>query len=322
MSENSKINNDNGLSCLHCSVYNSKQQYQEIFDEVGIEIELAQLLAKYFQIVVKPDAEKSQLLCQECVNTLIRFFDIDELQREQDAANALKNAAKQQEDLPIAIKKVEKSAKKTRSTSLKAKSVTVAAKSLQMSVKLVKPSTVATSVVTTTAPKTEPDCPAIRITKARTVAPKRLSVKAKEVVKPNAKFKVKSRGSADQEQISALIRDILDDDEAPADDKFTEAAATVRQLEKQTGKKQRQLETEETEPLEEEDNNEELEFLLEQDGKSTYTKCSERFRGLEHQQAGAVNRVFTVYIETSIFLPTTYFFLQITPPTWKCVISK
>ncbi|XP_002004967.2 zinc finger protein 888 [Drosophila mojavensis] len=257
MSENPKVNNENGPSCLHCSVHSSKQKYQEIFDEVGIEIELADLLAKYFQIVVKPDAHKSQLLCQECVNTLIRFFDIDELQRQQDAANAAKKAAKSLDDLPSTAKKVEKSAKKATPTSPKTKSVASPVKNLP------KPETVVTTAVATTAAKAS--------NKALTVLPKRLPDKAKEVVTRNATAKAKSHGAADQEQISALIRDILDDEEPPADDKFADAAASVRQLEKQTDKKQIQQETVEEQlgQLEEEDNNDELEFLLEQDDNSS-----------------------------------------------------
>lgn len=289
MSENSNKSNENGPSCLHCSAYNSKQQYQEIFDEVGIEIELADLLAKYFQIVVKPDPQKSQLLCQECVNTLIRFFDIDELQREQDAANAgKKNAVKQQElvivspPVPaVAAKKDAKLAKKQSPPPPPPKAAPTAAKSTPVTVKLLAtyvksekpPSAEATDAPP---PKAAAGAPAIRIARVRTVTPKRLPVKIKEAVKAVAKsHSSREAGSADQEQISALIRDILEDEEAPGDDKFVEAAATVRQLEKQSGTNKRQLKVvvqqerveEECQTLNEQENNEELEFLLEPDGK-------------------------------------------------------
>ncbi|XP_017053967.1 zinc finger protein 585A [Drosophila ficusphila] len=79
MSENAQNN-----SCLHCSVFNTKYQYQEIFDEFGIELGLQSLLAKHFNIDVSPDPQKQQLLCEVCVNNLIRLFDIDELERERD----------------------------------------------------------------------------------------------------------------------------------------------------------------------------------------------------------------------------------------------
>ncbi|EDW61704.1 zinc finger protein 224 [Drosophila virilis] len=292
MSENSNTNNENGPSCLHCSAYNSKQQYQEIFDEVGIEIELADLLAKYFQIVIKPDPQKSQLLCQECVNTLIRFFDIDELQREQDAANAAKkNAVKQQELVivsplvpAVAAKKDVKPAKKqstpppppSKAAPTAAKSTPVTVKRLASSVKSEKPSSA--EATDAPPPKAAAAAPTIRITRARTVTPKRLPVKVKEAVKAAAKsHNSREAGPADQEQISALIRDILDDEEAPGDDKFAGAVATVRQLEKQSGTNKRQVKVvvqqehveEECQNLNEQENNEELEFLLEPDDGSS-----------------------------------------------------
>lgn len=289
MSENSKVNNENGPICLHCGVHSSKHQYQEIFDEVGVEIELANLLAKYFQVVVKPDAHKPQLLCEECVKTLIRFFDIDELQRQQDAANAAKRAAKKAakppEDLPSTVKKVEISAKNVTPTSLpKAKSVASPVKNLP------KPETVAATGVATSAAKKS----------ILTVLPKRLPDKDKEVVKRNVKATVKTHGAADQEQISALIRDILDDEEPPTDDKFAEAAATVRQLDKQTSKNQGQQEAVAKQlGQEEEDNNDELEFLLEQDGESW--NCSGRLLG--------VNLDFSLFFSLYIYSRVSIIFL-------------
>ncbi|XP_068145727.1 zinc finger protein 93 [Drosophila tropicalis] len=71
--------------CLHCTVVNPKLKYLEIFKGLGAEIGLQQLLANHFQFEVTEDSKKSQLLCEECVNSLIRFFDIDELERQQNA---------------------------------------------------------------------------------------------------------------------------------------------------------------------------------------------------------------------------------------------
>jgi len=62
MSENAKNN-----SCLHCSVFSTKYQYQEIFDEFGIELGLQSLLAKHFQFDVFPDPGYWLLYCYQCL---------------------------------------------------------------------------------------------------------------------------------------------------------------------------------------------------------------------------------------------------------------
>lgn len=268
MSENSKINSETGPSCLHCRVINSKQPYQEIFDDVGIEIELADLLAKYFQIIVKPDAQKSQLLCQECVKTLIRLFDIDELQREQDAATKKRTQIVPDPApvaTPVARKETKSAGKKQTPPASKAigesKTVSVASK------KLAPASELSTAKSSPSAATPTPAI-SIRITRAKTQAttPKRAQTtpktKTQSVTSPGKGRKPKE---GDQEQISALIRDILDDAESPHDDKFAEAAATVRQLEKQAGEEQQHqqaleelVEEQEQEP----ENGDELEFLV------------------------------------------------------------
>lgn len=275
MSENLKINSGTGPSCLHCRVHNSKQPYQEIFDEVGVEIELADLLAKYFQIHVKPDPQKPQLLCQECVKTLIRFFDIDELQREQDAASKKGTrivAAPVSVATPVAKKeaKVVKQTPPAPKTIVESKTLPLASKKLIAPADL-HPAKSGSNVTPTQAIS-------IRITKAKSQAttPKRLQITPKGKVSEAAAGKGRKAREGDQEQISALIRDILDDEESPPDDKFAEAAATVRQLETQAVEEQEQEQEQEQEAIveklheeqqQEPENDEELEFLVEQDGE-------------------------------------------------------
>ncbi|KAH8394729.1 hypothetical protein KR222_002829, partial [Zaprionus bogoriensis] len=249
MSENSKINSETGPSCLHCRVHNSKQAYQEIFDEVGIEIELSHLLAKYFQLHVKPNAQRRQLLCQECVNTLIRFFDIDELQREQDAA-AAKSAVKPLPASPAAAKRDAKAARKqTPPAAAKAPS-TVASKKLPQ----------AGNVPAKPAPASVPAAAAVRLTRGKSLAtpPKRMQITPKVKGEQGRKSK-----EGEQEQISALIRDILNEEDAPPDEKFAEAAATVRQLEEQEEAGAEHGEQQQQQQQQEQENPDELEFLVE-----------------------------------------------------------
>lgn len=280
MSENLKINSETGPSCLHCRVHNSKQPYQEIFDEVGVEIELADLLAKYFQINVKPDPQKPQLLCQECVKTLIRFFDIDELQREQDAAT--KKASQAMADpasvaTPVAKKEAKTPVKKQTPPGTK---TIVEPKTLPVvSKKLLPP---ADLQPTKSGPGVTPtQAISIRITRAKSQAttPKRLQITPKGKAGETAAGKGRKPREGEQEQISALIRDILDDEESPHDEKFAEAAATVRQLETQAGEEQDPEQQQEAvaeelheQQQQEPENGDELEFLVEQDGKFIFGK--------------------------------------------------
>ncbi|XP_034479406.1 zinc finger protein 616 isoform X2 [Drosophila innubila] len=266
MSENLKTNNESEPSCLHCRVHNSKQPFQEIFDELGIEIELPELLAKYFQINIKPDPQKQQLLCEECVKTLIRFFDIDELQREQDAAakDKSKKQIKNETTPSAAIKKGTKLIKKQTPPAIK---VNNEPKKLTTSVKLPTPAAAAPAARVATA--AEPV--SIRITRAKavTVTPKRNLSKPKTEGKRHS---AKEAGTGEQEQISELLRDILDDEKTPPDDKcnvaVTKGAADEKQLQQVAVQEEEQEDQEEQQDKQRE-NAEELEFLLEpEDGSS------------------------------------------------------
>ncbi|EDV36076.1 uncharacterized protein Dana_GF12783 [Drosophila ananassae] len=95
--------NQNKQSCLHCRVFNPKFKYQEIFDEFGTELGLQSLLAKHFDFNVTPNSNEQQLLCEVCVNSLIRLFDIDELQREQDAAKDKTKEPAPEQKVSVAI---------------------------------------------------------------------------------------------------------------------------------------------------------------------------------------------------------------------------
>lgn len=267
MSENSKINSETGPSCLHCRVINSKQPYQEIFDDVGIEIELADLLAKYFQIIVKPDAQKSQLLCQECVKTLIRLFDIDELQREQDAATK-KRTQIVPDPVPVATPVAKKETKSAgRKQTPPASKAIVESKTVPVASKKLAPASELSSTAKSS-PATPSPAISIRITRAKTQAttPKRAQTAPKtKTQSETSPGKGRKPKEGDQEQISALIRDILDDVESPHDEKFAEAAATVRQLEKDAGEEQQQQQSLEELVEEQEqvpENGDELEFLV------------------------------------------------------------
>ncbi|KAL7737664.1 hypothetical protein ACLKA6_006068 [Drosophila palustris] len=281
MSENLKSNNKAEPSCLHCRVHNSKQPFQEIFDEVGIEIELPDLLAKYFQINVKPDPKKQQLLCEECVKTLIRFFDIDELQREQDAAKDKNKKQTKNEKTPsAAVTRETRPSKKQTPPTNKTKSEP---KKLPTSVKLTTPEAAPPAKAAPTpkaSPPTEPVSMRITRGKSATETQKRtqINAKAKPSEKSSGKAENKRHGSkeagtGEQEQISELLRDILDDEKTPPDDKSKEGATTrVRQKETKVAvveKHMQQAEQEERETDKQQENANELEFLLEpEDGSS------------------------------------------------------
>jgi len=207
MSENAKNN-----SCLHCSVFSTKYQYQEIFDEFGIELGLQSLLAKHFQFDVFPDPQKQQLLCEVCVNNLIRLFDIDELERERDAAKEVvqdqiqvqvQDEAPTQEE-PIVITEVQASPSAARPAKNEAPPKPLA--------KVLRP-----------VPIIPPRAPSARLRKSVVPAPQitpkpvRSPAIAKEpspdLPPPKSEAKL-----ADQEQISVLMQNILDEDEAIAND--------------------------------------------------------------------------------------------------------
>jgi len=207
MSENAKNN-----SCLHCSVFSTKYQYQEIFDEFGIELGLQSLLAKHFQFDVYPDPQKQQLLCEVCVNNLIRLFDIDELERERDAAKEVvqdqiqvqvQDEVPTQEE-PIVITEVQSSPPAARPAKKEAPPKPLA--------KVLRP-----------VPIIPPRAPSARLRKSVVPAPQITSKPARspaiakepspELPPPKSEAKL-----ADQEQISVLMQNILDEDEAIAND--------------------------------------------------------------------------------------------------------
>ncbi|ALC40579.1 CG18011 [Drosophila busckii] len=247
MSENSETRNKNA-SCLHCRVHNSKLEYQEIFDEVGTEIGLPELILKYFDINVKPNAQKSQLLCQECVNTLIRFFDIDELQREQDAANAAKSKPSEQPRIAVtpvanlrhATKEAKSIEKQTHSPSPQPaaavpKTPAVAAKKLST---LVTQKRLKLPVKPQNEEAAQPVEPSKRMTRSKS-SPKALPKETKAVKPQKRRSNNKDVPTAvEQEQISDLIRDILNDDEAPPADKVADAIKTVSKLQAKQQKQQ------------------------------------------------------------------------------------
>ncbi|XP_017037136.1 zinc finger protein 761 [Drosophila kikkawai] len=202
MSENQKNTN----SCLHCTVFNTKYQYQEIFDEFGRELGLQTLLAKHFQLDVAPDPLQRQLLCEVCVNTLIRLFDIDELHRQQDAARArLKDPS------PVVI--------------------------LDSVEPEVKPAQAAA------APKKEKAAPppplrepSARISKRVqpppvVPVPSKSSERAKETVKPEKEASPAKPKDADQEHISVLIQNLLDEDEAISEEVADEVESFCEEVE-------------------------------------------------------------------------------------------
>ncbi|XP_052842369.1 zinc finger protein 585A isoform X2 [Drosophila gunungcola] len=219
MSENAK--ND---SCLHCSVFSTKYQYQEIFDEFGIELGLQSLLAKHYQIDVTPDPQKKQLLCEVCVNNIIRLFDIDELQRERDA-NAAKDEVLQAEVLPkqeepIIITKVEAPPPAAKPAKHPTPPKPLA--------KILRPVPIT--------PTREPSArinkgiPAPQLSPGASKPPARAQDPPQEA-SPLKIEAVPAPKDADQEQISVLIQNILDEDETVAEEVVSEANHIAKESE-------------------------------------------------------------------------------------------
>ncbi|KAH8272883.1 hypothetical protein KR018_007115 [Drosophila ironensis] len=184
--------------CLHCSVFDPKYRYQEIFDEFGLELGLPALLSKHFHFDVRPDPKQQQLLCEICVGTLIRLFDIDELERQRDAGKAAKGPR------------------------LRAQ-------------------------VQGAAPKAAPKVPA----KAAKPPPRELSARLRKSnslkqAPADRQLTKKAPNESDQDQISRLIRNILNDDEAIIEE-VTESEESQRQA---TNRDQEPLIDERTEALE------------------------------------------------------------------------
>ncbi|XP_017000206.2 zinc finger protein 761 [Drosophila takahashii] len=203
MSENAKNN-----SCLHCSVFNTKYQYQEIFDEFGIELGLQSLLAKHFQFDVSPDPRKPQLLCEVCVNNLIRLFDIDELERERDAA-------KDQGQVQVQVQHVAPRQEEVQAPPPAAKPVRKATTPKPLA-KVLRP----VPIVPTREPSARirnAMAAAQQITPKPSSPPALAKSPSPEVPQPKSAARL-APNKADQEQISALIQNILQEDEATADD--------------------------------------------------------------------------------------------------------
>ncbi|XP_002016443.2 zinc finger protein 616 isoform X1 [Drosophila persimilis] len=219
MSENPKTSRS-GPSCLHCSAFGAKLKYQEIFDEFGLELGLKELLAKHFSLDVTPNAKQQQLLCDECVNVLIRLFDIDELQKEQDAAIARRKSAVQDAPAPKSAPKTPPNAARIASKTAP-NAATSGSHTPPNTAQPVKP-TAKKAVLPEPQTKVEKPVPVIqpdpkpsrRIIKNVSVPLPSAASVADEVDKVKAPSKTKhAPKEADQEQISALILNILNEDE-------------------------------------------------------------------------------------------------------------
>ncbi|XP_017066563.1 zinc finger protein 62 homolog [Drosophila eugracilis] len=217
MSENAKNN-----SCLHCSVFNTKYQYQEIFDEFGIELGIQGLLAKHFQFDVFPDPQKQQLLCEVCVDNLIRLFDIDELEREREAAKAAGQDDAPRQEEPIIITEVHVSPPAAKPVKKETPQKHLA--------KVLRP----IPIISTRQPSA-------RIRNRLVPAPQKTAglSKSPELAKdplpetsPHQRVAKLVPKEAEQEQISVLIQNILDEDEAIIEDEaiVEEVARDVAQI--------------------------------------------------------------------------------------------
>lgn len=73
--------------CLYCkisSVSDTEKEFHEIYDEVGIELQLPTLVEKFFQIKLQ-NKGKQECLCEDCVNRLVELFDLEEHAKEEAA---------------------------------------------------------------------------------------------------------------------------------------------------------------------------------------------------------------------------------------------
>ncbi|KAM7344721.1 uncharacterized protein ACRADG_011326 [Cochliomyia hominivorax] len=80
--------------CLYCknsSLNDAEKEFHDIFDEVGVELQLPKLVEKFFHI--KVENNKQQQLCDDCVNRLIELYDLEEHTKENDkSSNKTKNS--------------------------------------------------------------------------------------------------------------------------------------------------------------------------------------------------------------------------------------
>lgn len=70
--------------CVYCqanSNSSTEQDFHDIYDEVGVELQLPSLVETYFQIKVKNEGKK--YLCNDCVNRLIELYDLQEHAKEE-----------------------------------------------------------------------------------------------------------------------------------------------------------------------------------------------------------------------------------------------
>lgn len=69
------------FNCLRCNALLTND-FQLIFDETGIELQLDKLLSEHFDISVIEDSSTTQAVCNECVNTLIELYDTQKYKEE------------------------------------------------------------------------------------------------------------------------------------------------------------------------------------------------------------------------------------------------
>ncbi|XP_055921307.1 zinc finger protein 569 [Eupeodes corollae] len=95
------------FNCLRCNVALANE-FQLIFDETGIELQLDKLLAEHFKIYVVREPDVTQALCDECVNKLIELYDtkvykeeiLESVELENDESNHTEMDIKKVEEAP------------------------------------------------------------------------------------------------------------------------------------------------------------------------------------------------------------------------------
>ncbi|XP_030383783.1 zinc finger protein 845 [Scaptodrosophila lebanonensis] len=209
-------------NCLYCRTSNPKFRYQDIFDEVGIEIGLSTLLFNHFQFEVKQKTNASQFLCEVCVNTLIKFFDIAELEKERNEGEKNSSGESQKKKLTIVPKPQEPGKPKAKIAILPKPK---AASSSRPVVHVEAPSVSAAGRTLRSANKqsvsaTQKSNP-VGAAEIKPASGEFMPVANK--IKPVVKIVGKKKKTSEQEEINALMQNILSDEELrPADDVATE----------------------------------------------------------------------------------------------------